>query len=1480
MQDFARIIAAGEDWLMERVLAYALARNYTKYTSTLKEAWRLSICGLSEALAQALSGTLEGLELGPEDTYAADPASAFAIQEARRHRTRGISLGMFLGLLKYYRQSYLDLVGESDLAAERQDRARRFVERFFDRVEVGIATEWCALSENGKHDELREANRAIVNEKNHYLTLFETLSTPVVFITRAGLVQNLNMAAITWLGHTAEPGADSPDAAMSHAAPSVESASFNGKPAVELFPWLEKPLGQILRDGGARLSFQHHLGDGESARDILATISTSETFSGESQGLVLVIQEITELTRSRGQLSRTNRQLETEVQLRTRALEETNVRLKNEVRERELYQQALTESASLYRAVVEDQGELICRFRPDGSILFANMAYTRIFGGNLVSRGIEQRLILPGGAQHSLEELVAQLSVKRPVLGFEQQTTAPSGQKVWYSWTCRGIFDADGALAACQLVGGDVTRAREAEQALRELNESLERTVQERTDKLEERAQSFERMNKDLQLQIESRKRAEAALAKAAAEQQAKVRQITALYGLAEALGTPCDSVQELLRQAVDAIPQGWRMQGSAAGEILFDGLSCRSRDYREGCECLVRPLTVFAQERGSVAICFAGPCIPDSAGAFRKDEEALLTSMARQIERSLEAHLSHTRLAQSEREFREFFDNAAEAIFIHDETGRILDANKNAGTWLNLATEDMVGTSLLAYVAEEDRENMAGRFLNSLRETPEVFQTTFWRKDGFAIPLELLCQAQDYQGRKVLVSSGRNITKRQRAEAQARRRMDQELLLSGISSRLVNAIGGETSSAMTETLAEICGFIGLQLAAVYHFEESRQRFDLAHQWSATGLPALPKALKSLGRLKTPWLFERSMTQEWITIRDVGHLPPAAHKEKRLLGESGLASLVAIPMSIRGRLQGLFLVASPKSDTLSAADPQLLLQFAPMFSNILLRKHIRQTLNENANLTTSILNALSTYLCVLDKHGVVTLVNRTWLKQGAKSGPAVAGSLAVGGDYLAFCRQAAEAGDEQAAAIHEGITLVLTGQSSLFRLEFSSRSGPALRWYLLEVTPRGKGARGAVVSHLNITAKKRAERRLSRNEMRYRSLIEALHEGLLMIRKGGIMAYLNDQFAKMLGWPRATLLGRRPEEYVAAESLTQLADLLSPGAETRHAEEIIWNHATGRHVYSLVSSSKALDEEGNVMGTFAVITDTTERKWLESQLLQSQKLEAIGQLAAGIAHEINTPAQYVGNNVQFIKGAFEDILAMCGKTREFMLAAKDAPPTQEAVAALAAQMAEHDIAYLEAEVPGAIAQTLEGVERISTIVRSVKQFAHPGAAVMAPTDLNEAMLSTVTVSRNEWKYVAELVTDLDSSLPPVVCMIGEINQVVLNLIINAAHAIADAIKKDPERKGAITLSTRFAPPWAEIRVVDTGTGIPPAVQAKIFDPFFTTKDVGKGTGQGLTISRSIVMEKHNGQLFFETEPGEGTTFVVRLPLVHAEEQKQ
>ncbi|HBH79111.1 MAG TPA: histidine kinase, partial [Nitrospira sp.] len=183
----------------------------------------------------------------------------------------------------------------------------------------------------------------------------------------------------------------------------------------------------------------------------------------------------------------------------------------------------------------------------------------------------------------------------------------------------------------------------------------------------------------------------------------------------------------------------------------------------------------------------------------------------------------------------------------------------------------------------------------------------------------------------------------------------------------------------------------------------------------------------------------------------------------------------------------------------------------------------------------------------------------------------------------------------------------------------------------------------------------------------------------------------------------------------------------------------------------------------------------------------------------------------------------------------------------------------------------AIAQSFEGVERITKIVRAMKEFAHPGGEEAAYEDLNKAIQTTVEVSRNEWKYVAEMTMDLTPDLPPVFCQLGPINQVVLNIIVNAAHAIGDVVK-GTKQKGRITIATRPVGDGVEIRISDTGGGIPETIREKIFDPFFTTKPVGKGTGQGLAIARSVVVDKHGGRINVESQVDQGTTFIIHLPV--------
>jgi PAS domain S-box-containing protein len=278
--------------------------------------------------------------------------------------------------------------------------------------------------------------------------------------------------------------------------------------------------------------------------------------------------------------------------------------------------------------------------------------------------------------------------------------------------------------------------------------------------------------------------------------------------------------------------------------------------------------------------------------------------------------------------------------------------------------------------------------------------------------------------------------------------------------------------------------------------------------------------------------------------------------------------------------------------------------------------------------------------------------------------------------------------------------------------------------------------------------------------------------------------------------------------------------------------------------------------------------DITQQRRLELELLQAQKMESIGQLAAGIAHELNTPAQFIGDNVHFLQESLDQMLAVVERCRT----AADVD-RQRALSAIEieAVLESADFKYLREEVPRAIAQSLDGIARITNIVGAMKEFSHP-AVDRTYVDINRAILSTITVASNEWKYVAEVSTDLDARLSAVPVMPGAFNQVILNLLINAAHAVAEANVDRPDAKGSIMLFTRETGAWAEIIVADTGCGIAENIRARIFEPFFTTKQVGKGTGQGLAIAHDIIVKKHGGTIAVESEVGVGTRFVIRLPL--------
>jgi len=390
------------------------------------------------------------------------------------------------------------------------------------------------------------------------------------------------------------------------------------------------------------------------------------------------------------------------------------------------------------------------------------------------------------------------------------------------------------------------------------------------------------------------------------------------------------------------------------------------------------------------------------------------------------------------------------------------------------------------------------------------------------------------------------------------------------------------------------------------------------------------------------------------------------------------------------------------------------------------------------------------------------------------------------------------------------------------------------------------------------------QRKVERTNAELAAIVECADSAIVSRDLSGNVVTWNPAAERIYGYTAAEMIGRDPSPVLCANCTEEDQAHLKKLREGGRIQQLETTRVTkeGKVIHVLLTLSPIRNRDGAILGIADITLDITQLKQLETQLAQAQKLESIGHLAAGIAHEINTPIQYIGDNGEFLESAFRELMALAEAQQS---------------AANAVSPANSELEYLKDEIPKAIRQLREGVEQVARIVRAMREFSHPGPVIKMPVDINRAIENMALVSRNEWKYVADLTTDLDPDLPPVPGIAGEFNQVILNLIVNAAHAIADVVKESGAR-GSIQIRTRCDGRFAEIRVSDTGCGIPVAIQQNIFDPFFTTKPVGKGTGQGLAIVHSVVVQRHRGAIALESEPGRGTTFTIRLPVDESEEQ--
>lgn len=393
-------------------------------------------------------------------------------------------------------------------------------------------------------------------------------------------------------------------------------------------------------------------------------------------------------------------------------------------------------------------------------------------------------------------------------------------------------------------------------------------------------------------------------------------------------------------------------------------------------------------------------------------------------------------------------------------------------------------------------------------------------------------------------------------------------------------------------------------------------------------------------------------------------------------------------------------------------------------------------------------------------------------------------------------------------------------------------------------------------------------------------------------RRGWPIVYVNKAIAADHGYEPHELLDKgatflNPEE-LNPTAVKELNLGMRQGKIVR--TQVVSRRKDGTHLRVGITMAPIRDEKGcltHYVGIGADITarleaeerarqlqarlnaEKEERERIALELQLSQRLESVGNLAAGIAHEINTPIQYIGDSVQFLRSAQADLERLLAGYRDIVQQASESGSVATALESLRQLEAAADIEFLMGEVPRAFERTLEGVDRVTDIVRAMKEFAHPGAGEQGAADLNHAIQTALIVSRSEYKYSAQVETQL-GELPEVICNVGEINQVFLNLIVNAAHAIAESGKD--ATTGRITIATRAEQDQVRICVSDNGCGIPKENLEKIFDRFFTTKKPGRGTGQGLSIAHSIVVDRHGGRIDVQSEPGTGTSFILSLPI--------
>jgi|GEM_PF-4585980 len=453
-----------------------------------------------------------------------------------------------------------------------------------------------------------------------------------------------------------------------------------------------------------------------------------------------------------------------------------------------------------------------------------------------------------------------------------------------------------------------------------------------------------------------------------------------------------------------------------------------------------------------------------------------------------------------------------------------------------------------------------------------------------------------------------------------------------------------------------------------------------------------------------------------------------------------------------------------------------------------------------------------------------------------------------------------------------------TGNREPFRrIKFWSKdSSGMMQWFLMTGYPvfdHDNQFAGYKCSGKDVTLEKYAEQEVAQNKATLESILNYSNEGIMVLNaifsSNGELA---DFSVSRVNKAAEEIIGSKHNNVIGKLMKIELPFLVNYGVFSLSEETLLKDEDFEVEVSFDEDRIKGWYRISGVKLSNSVILtfiDINNQKKAELEGRQASRLEAVGQLAGGIAHEINTPIQFIGDNLRFLLDAQESFGRVRDKYLALIETLKDKETFSAEIKSIEETEEEEDLQFLLEEIPLSLQQSLEGTGQVRDIVMAMKEFSHPGTKSSSNVDINHALETMLTVSKNEWKHCSDIELDLSPSMPFVMAMPSDLNQVFLILIVNAAHAIKE---KDQNQKGLIRINTSHDDQWAEVRISDSGTGIPDEIAHKIYDPFFTTKDVGQGTGQGLSIAYDIITNKHQGKIDFETRPEQGTTFIIRLPI--------